>query len=223
VRGNVLGFDPDTKTGAVSGADGARYDFTAADLQKPGPMGHGDRVEFTPEGGRATHIALLAPAYARPSFAQFYFSPRQRISRSQYWRHYFLPVIGIVVTLRLAAVIHGEAPREGTFVSVLNLFYLAALWPSIAALAKRMHDRNRSGWLSLLFYIPLLFGLPIGMFAVYLVEQGDIHSGNQMANFAAVILGGAGLIGVWFFIEFGCMRGTIGPNYYGADPLGPAR
>jgi uncharacterized membrane protein YhaH (DUF805 family) len=223
VKGNVIGFDPDTKTGAVSGADGVRYDFSAVDLEKPGPMGHGDSVEFTAEGGRATHIALLEPAYARPSFAQFYFSPRQRISRSQYWLHYFLPVFGIVVILRLAAVIHGEAPREGAFVSVLNLFYLAALWPSIAALVKRMHDRDRSGLLSLLFYIPMLFGLPIGMFAVYLAEEGDIHNGNQLAKLAAVVLGSAGLIGIWFFIEFGCMRGTIGANRYGADPLGPRR
>lgn len=24
---------------------------------------------------------------------------------------------------------------------------------------------------------------------------------------------------VWFFIEFGCMRGTIGVNRYGPDPV----
>jgi uncharacterized membrane protein YhaH (DUF805 family) len=26
-------------------------------------------------------------------------------------------------------------------------------------------------------------------------------------------------ISVWFFIEFGCMRGTIEPNKYGPDPV----
>jgi uncharacterized membrane protein YhaH (DUF805 family) len=223
VRGSVIGFDPDTQTGAVSGADGARYDFAAGDLQNLGPVGRGDRVEFMPDGGRARRIALLQTAYAKPSLAQFYFSPRQRISRSQYWLNYFLPVFGIAVALRLAAVIHGEAPREGAFVTVVNVFYLAALWPSIAALVKRMHDRDRSGWLSLLFYIPLFIGLPIAMFAVYLVQSGDIHDGNQWATFGAAFLGAAGLIGIWFFIEFGCMRGTAGANRYGADPLGPQR
>jgi uncharacterized membrane protein YhaH (DUF805 family) len=26
-------------------------------------------------------------------------------------------------------------------------------------------------------------------------------------------------VAIWFFIEFGCMRGTIGPNRFGADPV----
>jgi uncharacterized membrane protein YhaH (DUF805 family) len=28
-------------------------------------------------------------------------------------------------------------------------------------------------------------------------------------------------IGVWAFVELGCLRGTIGPNRYGSDPLEP--
>lgn len=29
--------------------------------------------------------------------------------------------------------------------------------------------------------------------------------------------------GLWFFVEAGCLRGTVGPNQYGPDPLaGPA-
>ena len=27
------------------------------------------------------------------------------------------------------------------------------------------------------------------------------------------------VVGVWFFIEFGCMRGTVGANRYGPDPV----
>jgi uncharacterized membrane protein YhaH (DUF805 family) len=223
VQGNVIGFDPDTNTGAMSGEDGARYDFATIDLQGSGEPGHGDIVAFVPEGGRATRIALKAPAYVRPSFARFYFSPRERISRSQYWLKYFLPRFGIIVILRLAALVHGEAAHEGAFITVLNLFYLAALWPSIAALVKRMHDRDRSGWLVLMFYIPVFLGGIFGGLAVYLVETGDIHDGNQLAILGAIVLGGAALIGIWFFIEFGCMRGTIGANRYGADPLGPQR
>jgi uncharacterized membrane protein YhaH (DUF805 family) len=35
-----------------------------------------------------------------------------------------------------------------------------------------------------------------------------------------IILGIASIgISLWFFIEFGCMRGTIGPNPYGPDPV----
>ena len=27
------------------------------------------------------------------------------------------------------------------------------------------------------------------------------------------------VIGIWFFVEFGCMRGTIGDNRFGPDPV----
>ena len=29
-------------------------------------------------------------------------------------------------------------------------------------------------------------------------------------------------ITVWAFVELGCLRGTVGPNQYGPDPLEPA-
>ena len=38
----------------------------------------------------------------------------------------------------------------------------------------------------------------------------------------ASILGLAAFaIGVWAFVELGCLRGTIGANQYGPDPLAP--
>jgi uncharacterized membrane protein YhaH (DUF805 family) len=27
------------------------------------------------------------------------------------------------------------------------------------------------------------------------------------------------IVGIWFFIELGCLRGTAGDNQYGPDPL----
>lgn len=29
-------------------------------------------------------------------------------------------------------------------------------------------------------------------------------------------------LSLWAFVELGCLRGTIGPNQYGADPIAPA-
>ena len=35
------------------------------------------------------------------------------------------------------------------------------------------------------------------------------------------------VVSIWFFVELGCLRGTVGSNQYGPDPLGavpvPAR
>jgi uncharacterized membrane protein YhaH (DUF805 family) len=37
---------------------------------------------------------------------------------------------------------------------------------------------------------------------------------------AVIILGVAvTAINLWFFVEFGCMRGTIGANRFGPDPV----
>jgi hypothetical protein len=37
---------------------------------------------------------------------------------------------------------------------------------------------------------------------------------------ALAVFGGAGIaIGIWAFVELGCLRGTVGYNQYGADPL----
>ncbi|HZU91100.1 MAG TPA: hypothetical protein VE993_17745, partial [Stellaceae bacterium] len=92
MKGNVIGFDADTNTGAISGHDGRRYEFVTLDWRDHRRPHHGDPVDFAPDGQRATQIYVLEPEYVPPSFGQFYFSTRGRMSRSQYWLKFFLPV-----------------------------------------------------------------------------------------------------------------------------------
>ena len=54
MKGNVIGFDPDTNTGAVSGHDGNRYDFATVDWRGHAQPRHGDLVDFQALGQRAT-------------------------------------------------------------------------------------------------------------------------------------------------------------------------
>jgi uncharacterized membrane protein len=56
MKGNVLGFDPDTNTGAISGYDGQRYDFVRLDWHGPVGPARGAVVDFVAGGGRATEI-----------------------------------------------------------------------------------------------------------------------------------------------------------------------
>jgi hypothetical protein len=35
MKGNVIGFDPDSNTGAISGHDGRRYDFVRLEWRSP--------------------------------------------------------------------------------------------------------------------------------------------------------------------------------------------
>ena len=105
MKGGVIGFDPDTNTGAISGHDGKRYDFVMADWHDRRRPSHGDIVDFAAEDQRAARIYPVEPEYGPPSFGQFYFSARGRISRSQYWLRFFLPVFVIGAVLSITAAL----------------------------------------------------------------------------------------------------------------------
>jgi len=66
-----------------------------------------------------------------------------RASRPEFWWWCLFTVLA-----GLAARVLGEAPSA--------LFSLATLLPSLAVGARRLHDTNRSGWLQLLWLIPLV-------------------------------------------------------------------
>jgi len=227
MKGNVIGFDSDTNTGAISGHDGQRYDFATLDWHGRSQPRHGDVVDFQPEGQRATLIYLVEPEYVPPSFGRFYFSPSGRISRSQYWLKFTLPYIGISIVLQIMSAISGAGSAFHVVTSmILFIFSLIVIWPSIVILIKRIHDRNKSGWLSLVLYIPVII-LTILLF-VWLatlfvaIAAGSAVSAPSIGAFGVfvMILGFACAgISIWFFIEFGCLRGTVGANRFGADPV----
>ena len=212
MKGNVLGFDPDTNTGAISGYDGNRYEFVTLDWHSHRGPQHGDVVDFVPEGQRATRIYIVEPEYAAPGLAAFYFSPRGRISRSQYWLWFFLPIF--IVSL----ILNGVAAADGKDLRVLpGLFQLLVLWPGIAVLIKRIHDRNKSGWLVWALYGPFILAVIFAIAAAIALAAGS--SAASLWVICGVFGVAVVAVGIWFFIEFGCMRGTIGANQYGPDPV----
>jgi uncharacterized membrane protein YhaH (DUF805 family) len=228
MRGNVIGFDPDTNTGAIAGHDGNRYDFVTLDWHGPGRPRKGDLVDFQAIEQRATEIHLLEPQYVPPSFANFYFSPTGRISRAQYWLRFMLPYFAISFGLQIMGEIVGEKSPAYSVISVsLTIFSLVAFWPSVAILVKRIHDRNKPGWFCLFLYIPvLLFSILLVVWlagAFVAIASGSMTTLPPLGALGVTVIG-SGIVGLivslWFFIEFGCLRGTIGANRYGPDPLG---
>ena len=145
-------------------------------------------------------------------FGHLLFGFQGRINRAKYW----LAILVYVVINVLLAII-GMALGDSIIFMLLNVIVgLAVLISGIAVGLKRLHDRNKSGWWLILFYLlpGLLFG--VGMFMSLAGIMGaDISSGS------GVLLSFLGfVIGIWALVELGCLRGTVGPNQYGPDPLG---
>lgn len=93
------------------------------------------------------------------SLGYVWFSFEGRVSRSTYWLWYILPVIVISIAFSFVDPITGTffylAPEVplGIINTVVSIFLL---WPMIAAGAKRLHDRDQSGWYQLLYLVPIV-------------------------------------------------------------------
>lgn len=142
------------------------------------------------------------------------FSFRGRMPRGEAW----LLLVGLsfvagglllVGSMGVLAVFPGSdpaglAPLHGAAKAGLQL---AALWPTLAVLSKRGHDRNR----------PVLFTISLWILSNVLT----------VASSLATIVGGAswlvfGTLAIWlyFFIDYGLLDGTQGPNRFGPSPKG---
>jgi uncharacterized membrane protein YhaH (DUF805 family) len=92
---------------------------------------------------------------------------------------------------------------------------LVVAYCGLAVLAKRLHDRNKSPWWLIVFYVVPGILYAAAMWTSMRAPDDD----NTAAMFASLfLLGGMGLT-VWAFVELYCLRGTVGDNRYGPDPL----
>jgi uncharacterized membrane protein YhaH (DUF805 family) len=83
---------------------------------------------------------------------------------------------------------------------------IAMIWINAAAVVKRLHDRNRSGW----WAVPILI-LNRLCFAYY----GLFFAKELLLVLLAVALS---LLQTWVVIELFFLMGTDGPNRFGPDP-----
>ncbi|MEB0136949.1 DUF805 domain-containing protein [Actimicrobium sp. CCC2.4] len=78
-----------------------------------------------------------------------------RASREEYWYFALFTLLGSLVLTMIDNTASG-------------VFSLVTLVPSIAAASRRLHDTNRSGWLQLLWLVPLIGWIVV---VVFLVQQ----------------------------------------------------
>jgi uncharacterized membrane protein YhaH (DUF805 family) len=141
------------------------------------------------------------------SMTQLLFSFRGRLNRKSYWMTIIATMAIIVLVLLLALSMLREHRFEfaAFTVVILLILYIPLVWIGLAISAKRLHDRDKSAWWLLVFYL-----LP-GILST---------AGNEMGDVGFILLHIISFaISVWAFVELGCLRGTPGPNRYGPDPL----
>jgi uncharacterized membrane protein YhaH (DUF805 family) len=128
-----------------------------------------------------------------------------RINRGKFWLAaliYFIVglILGILGFLLEAISLGFVATAVG---GITNFVVLIS---GIAVGIKRLHDRNKSGWWLLFFYLALPALAVIGFLL------------NQTGMMGVIFLAAAAIF-LWMFIELACLRGTIGPNRFGPDPV----
>jgi len=126
----------------------------------------------------------------RSEWAELFLSSNGRLSRTP-----FLIAAGVLIGV---AVLY-EAIAGYTLHWLTGwLVYPALLFSGACVLSKRLHDRGRSGWWSLLVLV-----------AVIAIWPQPEHFLDFM--FALVV--------VWAIVELGVMGGEQGANRYGPNPL----
>ena len=144
------------------------------------------------------------------SMTQLLFSFQGRLNRKPYWMTIIAITVIVLVVLLIALAMAREHRFEfaGVTMAVLVILYIPLVWIGLAIGAKRLHDRDKSAWWLVVFY-----AIPAILSAAADQTEDSTLVILHLISFA---------ITVWAFVELGCLRGTIGPNRYGPDPLSPA-
>ena len=142
-----------------------------------------------------------------------YFSFGGRKNRQRYWLT-ALAVGGIMAVAALVLSVLTQMPVIGL---VFGILLIGAIGAGVVAVlangARRLHDRGKSAW-----WLMLFMGLP-----TLLSSFGNLMTAT--ADEAAVGAGAAVTVlglpfSIWGLVVMGFLKGTVGPNKYGEDPIG---
>ena len=115
------------------------------------------------------------------------FSGRSR--RMEYWMfrlfEFLVIMAAFILVVMLAGLSRGAGGEQaggvvgGIGMLAVSVFVLGSIIPSIAVTVRRLHDTNRSGWMMLLGFIPLIGGIVLLVFMFSEGTQGPNNYGND--------------------------------------------
>ncbi len=97
-----------------------------------------------------------------------------RINRAKFWACVGVIFAGAIVAMIIDNII-GTTFNNMPYGFIYFIYVIATLYSVFAVYAKRWHDRNKSGWWTLIALVPL-----IG--AIWLIVELGILEGNKGAN-----------------------------------------
>jgi uncharacterized membrane protein YhaH (DUF805 family) len=143
---------------------------------------------------------------------EFLFGASGRINRAKYWRS--LLILGVAGTFVGVILLITAGIAAPLFIIMVVIVFIPWLMWGLAIHTERLHDRDKSAWWLVVFY-----GLPAVL--------GSLTEAAWFAGLAGTVLHyvlnilslASFVLTIWGFVEIGCLRGTAGPNKYGANPL----
>lgn len=159
------------------------------------------------------------------------FGFKGRIRRQDWWiLGILIGIAQIVVTFALISIVsvahlsptaEPMGPMEALAavpVYITLPVQLAFLWPTVALSVQRYHDRNRSAWPVLAYYV-VIYGVDYVPASATAWTSGLAPALQQGLSFAWPAT--LAVLGLWFLITLGFMDGTQGPNRFGPSPKAP--
>jgi uncharacterized membrane protein YhaH (DUF805 family) len=139
------------------------------------------------------------------------FSFQGRINRAQYWAGGVAVGVVVCVAVALSAATLTSKSGGAIFVGLLvPILFMGCTWCSMSLHVKRLHDRGRSGYLALLFLLPVVsFGVAIMGAATQDLGAIGLSLAMSVLNF---------FINLFFLVDLGTLPSKPGPNRYGDDP-----
>ena len=144
-------------------------------------------------------------------FGYLFTSFQGRINRKPFWMGAIVMVVAAIVISIVAAFILGVDGRGFRIFGLL--LSLALVYPWLALAIKRLHDRSRPDYFAYLMVAPSVL---TNLAHAAGLTGSDPANPNALSYLLTLL---AFLAFVWAVIELGCLRGTVGPNEHGPDPL----
>lgn len=141
------------------------------------------------------------------------FAAKGRIGRRGWWIGVAVLVAWVIASFWLLWTLFADGMFRSFFGRLVSLpFNLLTIYVAYNLAAKRFNDRAR----------PIIIARAVAALWVIktLLDLVGLSGNpwNQNALDTLFLMLGTG-IGLWYFIELGCLRGTVGPNAHGEDPV----